>query len=278
MTLRAGRAWILLCVVLSSLAFSGMAFLTMPLYRATVVVLPVATNKGSLNPASARIGNLAARLGVGLGSTDARAQESLAVLRSRGFTEAFIREEQLMPELFYRLWDASNRTWKGGRNGWPTLFQAFRYFDREIRSISRDRDTGLVTIQVEWRDRQLAARWANDLVSRVNAELRARAIADADASIGFLERELAATSAVEARQALNRLMEAQINQRMIAHTTPEFAFRVVDRALPPDPSDIKPQRLLLLALGPATGLLFGVALVLIADALALHPAPAGVAQ
>ncbi len=33
-------------------------------------------------------------------------------------------------------------------------------------------------------------------------------------------------------------MEAQINQRMIANVTQEYALRVVDRALPADPKDV----------------------------------------
>jgi uncharacterized protein involved in exopolysaccharide biosynthesis len=64
-------------------------------------------------------------------------------------------------------------------------------------------------------------------------------------------------------------MEAQINQRMLANVTQEFAFRVVDRALPPDPDDaVGPSKLTLAALGPIVGFAFGVFAVLVVNIIA----------
>ena len=90
-------------------------------------------------------------------------------------------------------------------------------------------------------------------------------------SVGYLEKELEATSTIETRLAINRLMEAQINQRMLANVTQEYAFRVVDRALPPEPDDaVGPRKLVLLALGPSVGLIFGVFAVLVVNVLAAN--------
>ncbi len=102
-----------------------------------------------------------------------------------------------------------------------------------MRSVSKDKQTGLITLAIEWRDPVQAASWANELVARLNAEMRARAIARTSASIDYLQKELANTSEVETKRAMDRVMEAQINKRMLATVTEEYALRVVDRALPP---------------------------------------------
>jgi LPS O-antigen subunit length determinant protein (WzzB/FepE family) len=51
---------------------------------------------------------------------------------------------------------------------------------------------------------------------------------------------------------------------MLANVTEEYAFRVADRALPPDPRDIvRPDKRLLFALGPLLGLTFGAFVALL---------------
>jgi capsular polysaccharide biosynthesis protein len=194
---------------------------------------------------------LATLAGLELGSSGSTIEEGLAVLRSREFTETFIREEGLLPVLF--------EARRSGKE--PTLAKAYRFFDRDVRAVMRDTRSGLVTVQVEWRDPVLAAEWANKLVQRLNAEMRARAIAKTNAAVGFLEKELIATTIVDTRSAISRLMEAQINQRMLANVTEEYALRVVDRALPPDDDDpVRPRRLFLAVVSGAVGLLMAVLL------------------
>lgn len=270
-TLWSRRWWIVAAVLLFAVAFGALAFLMTPVYRATTTVVAVnndMSGMGQLGSALGQLGGLASLAGINLGSTGSETEETLAVLRSREFTEGFIRDHNLMPTLFPDRWDEKSQRWRGEEADWPTLAQAFQFFDSEVRLISRDRKTNLITVQIEWRDRKKAALWANELVARLNSEMRARAIQRTTASMKYLEKELAATSTLETRQAINRLIEAQINQRMLANVTEEYALRVVDRALPSDPRDVaKPRKPMLIALGMVIGLLFGVVGVLTFSAL-----------
>ncbi|MDE2136624.1 MAG: hypothetical protein KGJ68_04260, partial [Gammaproteobacteria bacterium] len=101
---------------------------------------------------------------------------------------------------------------------------------------------------------------------RVNAEMRARAMAKALAYTGFLEKELAATELVETRAAISRLIEEQIKQRMVASVTQEYAFQTVGHAYPPDADDfVRPQRLLLAVGGIFLGLLLGLGAAFVAS-------------
>jgi uncharacterized protein involved in exopolysaccharide biosynthesis len=259
------RWWIVLSAVLFTAVMTTVAVVMTPIYRAQVLVMPADPNSlaGSMGSALGQIGGLAALAGVSLGAGDnAATQEALAVLDSREFIERFIADLNLMPKLFAERWDESTQQWKVPPEKRPTITTGYRYFDR-LSDVTQDKKTGLITLKIEWSDPQEAANWANELVRRVNAEMRARAIHKAEASVAFLEKELLSTTQVGTRDAINRLIEAQIRQRMLASVSEESVFRVVDRALPPEPGDpVRPRKVLLIAGGPVLGFIFGLIAVL----------------
>jgi len=261
------RCWInrwliFFSVFICSALFVIAAFTITPVYRSSTVVIPASADRssmsGSLSSALGSLGGLASLAGVNVSSNDSTTVEALAVLQSRQFTQKFIDEHGLMPRLFSNKWDATNAKWKVDEERQPTPAQAYKYFNEKVRMVNQDKKTGLVTVQIDWKDRNEAAAWANALVQLTNAEMRNRAIEKATASIGFLEKELATTSTVETREAINRLIEAQIKQRMLATVTQEYAFRVVDEAVVSDVNDpIKPKKLMLIITGLLVGLIVG---------------------
>lgn len=273
---KAMRWWIVAAVVVSSVAFGVAAFVIPPVYRAWVVLAPASAERSSMGGAvnsvlgqMGPLGGVASLAGINVGGADVATEEALAVLRSRQFTGAFIQDKNLKVVLFPRRWDPVANSWKGGPDAEPSAAAAYRYFNKRVRSIVQDKKTGLVTLQVNWVDREEAAAWANELVQRLNSEIRARAIANADKSLSFLERELASTQVIEVRDAINRLIESQVKRRMLADVTEEYAFRVVDRATIPDEDEtVMPSRVLLLAIGPLVGLIVGTLLVLLTGVIA----------
>ena len=241
----------------------AIGFLMTPVFRATVVMVPANLDRNSLSSAlgsaMGSLGSIASLAGVNVGGNDLVVEESLAVMRSRQFTEAFLRDLDLLPVLYSKDWDATAKRWTVPVEKQPTLGKAFKYFDSDIRNISRDKKTGLVTLTIDWTDRQQATDWANTLVKRLNAEMRTRAMAQSDASLEYLNRELTATQVIDTREAINRLVESQIRQRMIASVTQEFAFRVVDSAMKPEPSDkIRPKKAIMAILGGLFGGFIGM--------------------
>jgi uncharacterized protein involved in exopolysaccharide biosynthesis len=268
----ARRWWVLACVIVSAAAFAVAAFEIRPVYRASTVLIPASAERNSLSSALSstlgQLGGIASLAGVSLGSSDAGTEEALAVLQSRQFTERFINDLNLMPELFAGKWDAANGKWRIGWWDPPTPAKAVKYFDKKIRTVTRDKRSSLVTLQIDWRDRDEAAAWANQLAQRLNAEMRGRAIEQAAASLSYLEKELDSTSVVATRDSISRLIEAQVKQRMLANVTQEYAFRIVDKAMAPDSDDpIWPRKLLFFIGGPLLGLAVGIAAVLAADFL-----------
>lgn len=261
-----GKPWWIVGSVFAFTAVSTIvAFVMTPVYRASTVLV-AASNRdaGALDSALGQLGGLASMAGISVGSADSETEEALAVLRSRQFTESFINDKGLLVKLFANDWDAREKIWKTKGGVQPSAAKAYRYFNTKIRSAVRDKKTGLVTLQIDWRNREEAAVWANELVLRLNKEMRVRAIEKANASAGFLEQELQSTSNVVGREAIGRLMESQVKQRMLANVTEEYAFRIVDKAMPPDEDDpVRPQKVKIIAGGLFLGLVFGVFVVLL---------------
>jgi len=233
-------------------------FLMKPVYRATTVVIPVSAKDGGIGALPGIVGQFSGIAGLSLGDSTQK-DEALAVLKSQLFTQSFIADQNLLPVLFADRWNADTNEWiETDRDLIPTEWDAWMYFDREVRSILEDRDRGLVTIRVEWHDPVIAASWANSMVERVNEELRSRKLSQLEASLAYLQQELRNAEQVELRQAISRIMESQINERMLANAHREFAFRVIDPAVPPDSDQPeRPKRLLLAVLGGIAGAFAG---------------------
>ena len=254
----AKRWWIAATTIVFALAGAAWVSFSTPIYLSSTVLISASPDRnnlsGTISSALGQLGGLASLAGGSLGGSDTSSAEALAVLQSRQFTEKFISDFNLMPVLFYRKWDSIRGHWKGDPKRWPTPAKAVKYFIKDVEAIVPDKKSGLTILQIRWKDRQVAADWANELVKRLNLEMRHREIEKADASVSYLEKELTTTQVVETRDAINRLIESQVKQRMLANVTQEYAFRVVDTATAPDPDDpVKPQKLLLYFGSPLLG-------------------------
>jgi len=262
-----------LVVVLALLFGVGLTVLSYhvtPIYRATIVLAPADTEKNGmgssgLGSALGSIGGFAALAGLGLGGNDYATEEAVAVLKSRRLTEEFIQKNDLLPEFFPKLWDAQAGHWKQGIKKVPTLQKGFKVFDR-IRKIERDAKSGLISIRIDWKDPNKAADWVNQLTALLNSEMSGRALAQAAASLVYLQKEYADTVDVTTRDAISRLIENQVKQQMLAHVTREYALKVVDAAMPADPDDpVRPVKILYLAFGLFFGTMVGIFVALRLD-------------
>lgn len=242
-----------------ALAVAGAAAFLLPTtYSSAVVVISTTSDRSNLSSAlSSSLGSLASIAGLGTAAGDPAVEEALGVLTSREFLERFMAARGLVAKLDLRK-SLSGRA--------PTPARGVKKFTDDILDVSRDKKTGLITITISWRDRVEAANWANDLVARLNVEMAARSTRAANDSVVYLEKEYVKTNVVETKEAIGRLLEAQIKQAMLAGVSREYAFRVVQRALPPDSDDIaSPNRVLLLIAGPFIGALTAVIILVLRE-------------
>lgn len=250
-----GGRWLILgclalCVALAILYHSSAT----RWYEARVTLLP-AESKSAAGLGS-QVSGLGGVLGIGGLLNNGTKPEPLAVLRSRDFSARFIAEAGLAPILRERMPRSliSRKVSSDPR-------AVITYFTSAILAITEDRRNGVVDLQVTWTDPVLAAEWANSLAQRINAELRASALSEAESNIGYLREQMAGSSQVVIQQALGQLMQEQLENLLLARGNDEFAFKVIDPAYPPLDA-ARPQLLKLLAMAIALGSVLSVAVVL----------------
>lgn len=263
-----GRRIVLVSVLATTIIGICAAFLPHPVYKATVTLAP-AQQQGAGTGLSALVGQFGGLdLPVGLSEGARDERDAYAILGSRAFSESFIRDNSLLPIMFAHKWDPEHKRWKSNKPDYePTMDDAWELFDKRIRLLVQDQKTGIVSLSIRWRDRQLAAEWANELATRINTEMRRRVNAEADASLTILQDELTTISAVELRQAIFKLSEAQLRRKIFANSRPDFVFAIIDPATVPDARRFdSPKRTLVISFSVIIGLLIGIAWSSVRDA------------
>ena len=257
-TVWSGR-WLIIAIT-SLFAVGGVtyALVAQEWWRAEVVLAP-ADKKGGMSGALSQLSGLASLAGVSVGGGGGN--EPLAVLKSKDFARQFITEMNLMPVL---LKDQEAEDGKAS-----DIRDALRIFET-VRTVSDDKKTGLVTLSVRWKDADTAALWANELARRVNARLRAEALAEAERNVAYLQKEIAATSVVSLQQSMGRVLEGEMQKLMLARGNEEFAFKVIDKATPPKLRDA-PKRALIAIVATLAGGFLGMLAVFLRQAWRSRP-------
>ncbi len=252
---------IALTTLLFAVAAALASFALPRTYRAEVLFKPVEAEQPRLpiEGLADRFGGLASLAGLTPPSKGNR-QEALAVLKSRRFSLHFLHQNKRLPMLFPERWNAGEEAWtEEPERGAPSDGEIFERFDHDVRHVHENGRTGLVTLAIDLKDRETAARWANRLVERANQYLKEQAIDEATRSLAYLNKALAKTDVVEIQNAIYRLIEIQTQKIMLANVRKEFAFKVIDPAMPPDERDyIWPNPWILAFSGGMGGLLLSL--------------------
>lgn len=272
------------------------AILMTPVYRSTTVLgqpHALGGSRSSFGSLSGSLGGLS-RL-AGLGGKSGNFDENIAILQSRKFQEQFILENDLLPILYEDLWDKDKNTWKKEESNFigssiqslraslqsllakasgnkaptgqkesktgPSIEKTLRKFNL-MWGIEVDEKTGLAKLHVDWRDPNIAAHWANLMVSKVNSESRQRAINENKRKIDFLLDKEKSGEFRYIRESLFDVLEQEIERSMLATAVTEYAFRVIDPAVTPE-IRLKPRRALMVIMGGFLGGFIGIMWVLL---------------
>jgi uncharacterized protein involved in exopolysaccharide biosynthesis len=234
-------------------------------FKAEALLAPVQEEQSGSTSALNQFGGLAAMAGMSI-PNDSNVVQVLATLNSGRFLQAFIERNKLLSVLFEDIWDSENQTWiVESVEDQPSMQNAIGYF-KNILSVAEDKKTGLITLSIQWKEPEIAAKWANDLVDQLNEQLRNRAITDSKKRIGYLEQELAKTTLQDMRTVLYKLLESEKQKAMLANVNEDFALKVIDPAVAPENRE-KPKRKLIVALGGVCGGFLGIFVVFFAQYL-----------
>jgi uncharacterized protein involved in exopolysaccharide biosynthesis len=226
-----------------------LALTATPIFRAEVTVAPVKENgMGGGGSLTGELGGLASIAGLDLGDTGAN-KEYQAVLQSRHLIEEFVRRNDLVPQLLLGLKTPQN------------LWFAGEVFRKNVVVITEDKLKGITTVSIEWTDPVTAARWANGFVALANELIRTRAIENASRNVDYLNKQSSQTTELGVQRAMFNLIESQMKTLMLANGRSEYAFTIVDPAVPPQ-IRARPKRTLIVLTGGVIGLLLGAVVAL----------------
>ncbi|MHB8721393.1 MAG: Wzz/FepE/Etk N-terminal domain-containing protein [Steroidobacteraceae bacterium] len=252
------RRLILAITVLCTAVALYIALVATVIYRAEIVIAPVRNGGvnagGSLGNQLGGLAGIASLAGVNLDAGSAGDREAKAILQSRSLIEAFIQRGNLLGEL---LRDQKK----------STLWLGVKEFKENVLTIRDDKRGGVTTIDIDWKDASVAAQWANGFVALANERIRARAIDEATRDIAFLTKQISQTNQVEVQRALYNLVENETKTLMLANARVEYAFTVIDPAVPPE-KKFGPHRSFIVLGGFLAGLTIGFLAAYVRSAVA----------
>ena len=219
----------------------GASYAVTPIYQAQVeLVLSMEDANSALRRAGADLGNIASLVGISAtGSGAAQADELVAILDSRALGNKFIDAEAMQTQLLNapHLQSALAGLLGADDHAERRAREAYRRFTQRVRVVEHDRKTGLVQVGMRWPDPQLAAQWANHYVALADDIYRGQQLVRHRARVTSLQKELETARTAEVRVATAKLFEDELKFIMNASTRGDFAFRVIDPAVAPLPSE-----------------------------------------
>ena len=258
-------------------------------YRSSMLLAPTENqSSGGIAALASQYSGFASFAGIDLsaGNSDQVAL-GLEVLQSRKFLTDFIERRKILVELIAgKGWDPESELliidsdiYDLGAEEWvrdvspplqmiPSSQEAVEAFG-EILSVSRDKNTGFVTISVEFLSPTLARDWTRWLVEDVNEVMMTHDVQIAQETIEYLSEQIESTSLTGLQQVFFKLIEEQTKVIVLAEVTDEYLLRTIDPAVSPEKKS-KPFRSLIVIIATFLGGFAGVLTHLIR--LQLRPA------
>lgn len=261
-----------LSIIFTSFVFAVVAVfyvLNLPdKYSSEIVLAPVQQSSGGAGGMlSGQFGGLASLAGINVGSQEKKSVLALQILNSRAFFELLCKKyDMLVPLMAAKEWDRASKQlildsgiYDSESKSWvrevalplqkiPSMEEAFRVF-KEIISVSQDKSTSMVKLNVTHVSPSIAQHWATVMIEELNSVMRQREITEAEESINYLNSQLDKTSVQEIQKVMYDLIEEQTKTLMLANVRKEFVFQVVDPAPYPEMKSAPKRALIVLFAG-----------------------------
>ena len=175
---------------------------------------------------------------------------SIEIIESYDFFVNLVSKYDLLAQLVaVKSWDQENNLlffhedeFKNGKwvsekpfsiDGVPSFQLSHKTFLSSL-NIERDLKTNFITIAFEHVSPHVAKEFLEKIIIEVNEINRKYDIDAADRSINFLKKEIQGTQLSEIKIGLNSLVQKQIETKMLANVTQEYAFRIASAPIAPE--------------------------------------------
>ena len=280
------RSWKYI-VLTSVVCFIGAVIYSLSLpniYKSEAILAPAEGNNSA--QMAGQLGGIAnlAGISLGMGAADSEAGLALEILKSRQFFEKYIYQDVLVELMAVTSWNAASdqldldeniynretKTWLRKASypytPKPSVQEAYDVFRTKHFSTELKIDTGLYVLSVRHLSPTVAKDWVTKLISGINQEMRYRAISKAESSIAFLTNTRDRSSVINVNNILSSLIEEQTKLSMLASSTKDYAFEIVEPPIVPEQRD-SPRRSVIVIVGTFLGGFLGVLGVILKTAI-----------
>ncbi|MGD8758611.1 MAG: Wzz/FepE/Etk N-terminal domain-containing protein [Deltaproteobacteria bacterium] len=215
------------------------------IYRSQATIVPREQEKSAASSALSALGGLGSIAGelVGLGG-GGDVERFEVVLNSRELTQRVVKRHKLLPKLFKDKWDSAKDKWL--EEPAPTIQDAYKQITGSMLTVSRDRNTDVLTIRFDHEDPEFAKDMVDHYLTELSESLREETLKDAMENKRFLTKQLEITSDVLLKEKISSLLANEIEKETFARAQKYYSFIVLD---PPIVSDldkkVKPKRSLI---------------------------------
>ena len=243
----------------------------------------VVTRGDTLNQGlPSQFGGLAAMAGITLPSSgDDKALQTIELIKSRNFVKHLLTFDEILPsimapksynksskELLFnqKIYDSETKIWKrkppkNGRKK-PSYLEAHKVYMNSVMSISQDKITGFISIQVEHISPVFAKEFLELIIREANVLIRNRDIEESSKALKYLKSELSTTSFVEIKESINSLIEVQLETQMLSQINEDYVLIEIEPPFIAEEKS-KPSRLIICVLGTILGGMLSICIVLI---------------
>jgi uncharacterized protein involved in exopolysaccharide biosynthesis len=277
-----GKWWVIGSSFIAAVLAVTLALSLPDVYRAQITATPSENAQSGGLGLSGQMGGLASLAGVNLGGSKVdKSTIAIEILRSRKFIGDFISRHNLKVPLMASsgwvfstntlildpsIYDATQNKWlrvvESPRTPEPTEWETTKKFLNEHLFIDEDQQSGILRISIEHYSPFLAAQWVSLLLQDLNDYMRQRDVSEAQASIQYLENQMATTNLSSMQEVFANIIEQQLQTLMLANVRDEYIFSTIDPATVPE-ERAKPSRALIAIAGTLLGSILGITIALV---------------
>jgi len=248
-------------------------------YQSEAILTPTLSPSGGGRIPSS-LNNVASLTGIDLsgGHGEDKAELAIAIMNSNNFQLDFIKKHGLEADLIaVERWDKNlnkliydDSVYDSEKGVWSECVedncsgpsaQEARARLKELLSISRNDENGLVSIKIVHFSPYIAKRWVDSFVADINDKMKARDNEQAKKTISYLESQLDSTTVSVLQDMIFQLIEEQTKKLMLTETHDEYVLSTIDKAIVSEKRSY-PSRAVLVVLLTFLGGMFFVTLVL----------------
>lgn len=249
------------------------------IYKSSALLSPVADNSGT-NQSFNNIGGLAGLAGINISSlSSGKSTKAIAKITTLSFFENNILPNIFLPDLMASTnWDEESNTvlydeglFNTQDQKWtrtPSPQKSFKKFLR-VMEVSQDSTTGFVRISFKHHSPYVAKDWTELVVQEINDSFRTLDKLEAQASMDYLNDQMALTSYSEIKEVIAQILKQKMQQLSLIEANEFYIFSYIDSPAVEE-EKVEPSRTKISIFGAVLGLLLGILTVITRDYLNLN--------